>query len=341
LEQLWERFETDNMPGIQNQISNSLIKFFYTALEKGDIPLAEWKQITSALPDLGTNSEEREEWSWTDGKQQKTGNTVANVPTTPKQWEKRVRLHNGGLRFVLNAFRSDPKLDLRKEHFDEIEAYLFGEYILNRSPEPPVKLLRDVERQLWRQAHIEMKKNGKTMAEAIKSIMTNNMFWHTHFLEHLPNTRSKGAGKAGGEIARRHPFKRQRGAWKAQTQPHNANKPYKGKGKGKRNYKGKGKGKYGGKGKGKYGGKAKNGGKDKFKGKASNKTKDKKPRWMATRDPNDKLYCMNFHLRTCKEGQNCWRSHNCNVLKPDGYPCNSRDHTVMNCPHLPTGATIE
>ena len=186
-----------------------------------------------------------------------------------------------------------------------------------------------------------MKKNGKTMAEAIKSIMTNNMFWHTHFLEHLHTARSKGAGKAGGEVTRRPPFKRQRDAWKTQAQIQKTYKQYKGKGKGKKQYKGKGKGKYGGKWKGKSGGKAKSSGKREFKNKTSNKTKDKKPRWMATRDPNDKLYCMNFHLRTCRDGQNCWRSHNCNVIKSDGHPCNSRDHTVMNCPHLPAGATLE
>ena len=91
----------------------------------------------------------------------------------------------------MNAFRSDPKMDMRREHFEEVETYLFGEYVLNRSPEPPVKLLRDVERQLWRQAHIEMKKTGKTMAEAIKAVMMNNMFWHRYFLEHLPNFESK------------------------------------------------------------------------------------------------------------------------------------------------------
>ncbi len=77
---------------------------------------------------------------------------------------------------------------------------------------------------------------------------------------------------------------------------------------------------------------SKGSGKGKGKGKDKGKANRNWPLEYATQDPKGKPYCRDHvQNRTCPG--NCGRSHQCPVLKPDGYPCNG-NHPASSCPHL-------
>ena len=85
LEMLWGQNEKDDFPDPRRQPSDNLIKIIWASLEKGEVPVLEWKHLTFKIPSIEKG--EFPEYETMNGKRQKTGNNVAQIPKTMKEWK--------------------------------------------------------------------------------------------------------------------------------------------------------------------------------------------------------------------------------------------------------------
>ena len=347
VEVAWAR-HTPNapFPRMSRQPSDQLLKLVFPIFEAGRIPTLEWKDLTALLSDLAMKETDWTEKEYVDGEYVKTDKKKAKILQTTREWERAMEIHDNTMLMVANCHKTNSKMDLDYEKIMEWANHFRGPVILQRNPEPPMWLLRDIFTTSWGHVAHRMQEHSEKISESMDAIKQDNMFWSMHFTERYQKWEQSG-GKSTGKGRRTGAFAR-RNAARANDREYDRGRDSN-KGTGKRRGKGedtyiqpKGRGKYD-KGNGKHKGKGKGKGakgKDKTKSKQGQGTKrknDMMPDNYCREDKGGRRYCMNFHIRNnCKDGYNCWNSHNCPVWVPSkNGPCNvpQKVHRPWACPH--------
>jgi hypothetical protein len=227
--------------------------------------------------------------------------------------ERMHQIFQTSLLMSIFAFPQFSQFNITKQDMDAFYAWFNGPTIANRDPSPPVHVLITAERNAWREI-LKLMYDGQDLKSALNQVKQDLLFWQREVYEKIPRhtfqIRRQGKGLRKGDFVKSYPRKL------------TGSFPKGGQGKGR---------------KGSKGGKAPRKGERNNKGKGKG-DKGKQTSWpqnWATTNPKGVAFCRNHHMHGNCGGQ-CGRSHNCPVLKQDGWICNAppESHSPHQCPNL-------
>ena len=330
MEVAYERI-TGRKPDLEDQGSDSFLTAMFKETAKGNVGNFQIKDITSKIPTVDglTRSVRRRTQDEFNRTVEHEALERAHWPTNMDAWRHMLTVFKTTLLMCIYANGHQAKLQCKESDIDDFNKFLNGPQLATRQPPPPLQVLIVAERKAWNHISIWLHK-GKTLSEAISTIMADALFWSNEVIR-LTNQRG-GQGGGKGSWANRNEYdtdqprnrgsrggrfkpsavQKGKGRWNNNQQrnqgaqiPYNYNQggaqPAKAKGKGK-NTKGKNKSKN-------------------KKGKAAQQ-------WVS-KTIQGQLYCWDYHSHKCKFGNQCRNSHNCPVDRGDGHGCN-KPHLAEN-----------
>ena len=301
-------------PGLELQGADSLLKAQYKFCSQGTIGFIAAKHLICFLPEEGERPYKRRRTTSLDGFVKDEEEDERPQPQNKRHMERMHQVFQTSLLMSVFAFPQFPQFNISKQDLDSFYSWFNGPSIASRDPAPPVQVLISAERNVWREV-LKLMYEGQDLKTALNTIRQDLLFWQREVYEKIPRQSS--------------PFQRNnRGLRRMEW-----TRPYPRKPTGSFQKGGKGsKGKKGSKG---VKGNRKGDRTDKGKGKGDKGKQSSWPPTWATTNPKGLPYCRNYHLQGNCGGQ-CGRSHNCPVLKHDGWVCNAppESHAPHSCPNL-------
>ena len=293
-------------PKLEYQGSDSLLKRQFRYIAKGELGFIQVNHLVSALPGEGERPTKTSKRFSLDGWEGHEEEEIRSNPSTRRQLE---RMHMVFRTTLLMRTASQPQfanLAITKQDLDNWYDWFYGEDIAGRYP-PPTETMY-AERNAWRKIH-DLVHGGESLAEAMKNIKTDLLFWTREVYERVTKAAAKGhtaKGKGKTKNTSRPALSVYQPQWEKSRKGDQKGSPPKG------------------------------GGKTQSKGqKGKTKGKPDWPAHWAFRNPKKVSYCRDFHLYKTCEGQ-CGRSHNCPV-RVNGWICDAppSQHSAAECPHKP------
>ena len=296
-------------PPMELQGSESLLKTQFRHCSQGTIGFIPAKHIVSFFPEEGEQPYKRRRLALANSFIKDEEEEERQQPQNRRQLERTHQVFQTSLLMCLFAFPQFQQFNITKQDLDSFYSWFQGPAMSSRDPMPPVYVLLQAERNAWREI-LRLMYEGQDLKTALHHVKSDLLFWQREVYEKIQGrvpprgfTRSqKGSQKGNGK----RPFEQR---LTVSSYVERTNTFPKG---GKPSRKGKGKG----------------------KDKGKNKGKQQWPQNWASTNPKGVAFCKNYHLTGTCQGQ-CGRSHNCPVMKKDGWICNAAPeaHAPSACPH--------
>ena len=296
-------------PAMELQGSESLLKTQFRHCSQGTIGFIPAKHIVSFFPEEGEQPFKRRRLALSNSFVRDEEEEERQQPQNRRQLERMHQVFQVSLLMCLFAFPQFQQFNITKQDMDAFYTWFHGPAMANREPMPPVYVLLQAERNAWREI-LRLMYEGQDLKTSMQQVRSDLLFWQREVYEKIQSRpQQKGAvrsqkGSQKGD--------RRRPQFNQYHQQRPTGSSYAGAKGGKTSRKGKGKGKDKGKGKG----------------------KQQWPSGWAATNPKGIAFCRNYHLTGGCQGQ-CGRSHNCPVMKKDGWICNAAPeaHPPSDCPH--------
>jgi hypothetical protein len=297
-------------PSLEVQGSDSLLKAQLRHCSQGTIGFIHSKHIISFLPEEGERPFKKRRLTLSDSYIKDEEEEERQQPQNRRQLERMHNVFQTSLLMCIFAFPQFQQFNITKQDMDSWYSWFHGPSMANRDPMPPAHVLLQAERNAWREI-LKLMYEGQDLKTAMSDVKKDLLFWQREVYEKLQRSSSKGSKPTKGNY--KGGGKRSYSTPQFQPRPTvspmgTSNSPRKGVRTSKGKPKGKGKGK---------------------KGKPT-----QWPSGWATTNPKGVAFCRNYHLTGSCSGQ-CGRSHNCPVMKKDGWICNAapESHGPSSCPH--------
>ena len=314
LEKTYITFTGLSKPSLRSQCSQACLERQYRLCASGIIGTMHSKYIIPYFPEVdekpykvpvskhAANTEEEE---------------IRPLPHLRRGVERMFAMFQINVLMCISAFPSFKQFNIKKDDLDKFYDWILGPEVGASVPEPSPKVIAIFERKAW--AEIEMlMHDGSNLKEALEAMRRNHLFVVREIYANQSQPSPQHGNQSTQWQGKGQARSRSRGLFAAPVK-----QPQKGK-------KGKKAGKGAGRGRG--------------RGRSSTPPPNKKgqaggfqawPQEWATQDPKKLQFCRNYHLSgSCKDGDNCSRSHNCPVKTSKGYICNAnaKAHGPANCP---------
>jgi hypothetical protein len=291
---------------MEAQGSDSLLKAQFRYCSQGTIGFISAKHLISFFPEEGEQPFKRRRLSLSNTFVRDEEDEERQYPQNRRQLERMHQVFQTSLLMCLFAFPQFQQFNIGKQDMDSWYSWFHGPAMASRDPAPPVYVLIQAERNAWREI-LRLMYEGQDLKTATQAVKSDLLFWQREVYEKIQP-------RSSPRLTTRPPKGSHKGTHKGnqrQLQQRPTVSPYANP-KGGKSRKGRGKGKDKGKGKG----------------------KNQWPQGWATTNPKGVAFCKNYHLKGECQGQ-CGRSHNCPVMKKDGWICNAAPeaHTPSECPN--------